>query len=101
VPRSRAAPLNDPAGVVQRVGMVHHADRTHFVRPSTVNRALTMKWAKVSPTRNGESAGKYAFFKQKSRCWVIIRGLTQFSKSSKISGVNAPEIVVSWHTTEQ
>ncbi|MEZ4671303.1 MAG: hypothetical protein R3E39_25655 [Anaerolineae bacterium] len=34
MPRSRAAPLNDPAGVVQRVGTVNHADQTHFVRPS-------------------------------------------------------------------
>jgi hypothetical protein len=30
VPRSRAAPLNDPAGVVQRVGTVNHADQTHY-----------------------------------------------------------------------
>ena len=30
MPRSRAAPLNDPAGVVQRVGTVNRADRTHY-----------------------------------------------------------------------
>ncbi|MBZ0274591.1 MAG: hypothetical protein K8I60_00515 [Anaerolineae bacterium] len=35
MPRSRAAPLRDPAGVAQRVGMIYHADRTHLacVRP--------------------------------------------------------------------
>ncbi|MEO8612403.1 MAG: hypothetical protein ABI690_31195 [Chloroflexota bacterium] len=34
MPRSRAAPLSDPAGVAQRVGTVDRADRTHFVHPS-------------------------------------------------------------------
>jgi hypothetical protein len=48
VPRSRAAPLNDPAGVVQRVGTVNHADRTHSARPKSKNAAFRENFTKLS-----------------------------------------------------
>jgi len=38
VPRSRAAPPNDPAGDVQRVGTMNHADQTHSVNAPVNNK---------------------------------------------------------------
>jgi hypothetical protein len=36
VPRLRAAPLNDPVGVAQRVSVVNHAQKTHQSRLTKV-----------------------------------------------------------------